>query len=133
MTTKNGLPCNFVTSFIEDREKRWWLYTDCGIVELPDSELKRWWTNPEVIVQTRVSTNRMEPGPDDRFTIRRHTLRMGAFGLRRETSYRWWTRPGSRRRRSPAMTYVQSLTVDRKEFAATDNLKLPPHPRDVAD
>ena len=47
MTTKNGLPCNFVTSFIQDREKRWWLYTDCGIVELPDSELQRWWANPE--------------------------------------------------------------------------------------
>ena len=54
MTTKNGLPCNFVTSFVEDREQRWWLYTDCGIVELPDSELKRWWTNPEAMVQTRV-------------------------------------------------------------------------------
>ena len=54
MTTRNGLPCNFVTSFIQDREKRWWLYTDCGIVELPDSELQRWWTNPDVMVQTRV-------------------------------------------------------------------------------
>ena len=31
----------------------------------------------------------------------------------------------------PAVTYIQSLIVDRKEFAATDNLKLPPKPRDL--
>src|SRR5208337_3294552 len=54
MTTKNGLPCNFVTSFIQDKEKRWWLLTDCGVLELADSELQRWWSNAEVSVQTRV-------------------------------------------------------------------------------
>ena len=54
MTTKNGLPCDFVISFIEDKEKRWWLYTSCGVVEFSDSELQRWWTNPEAVVQTHV-------------------------------------------------------------------------------
>ena len=54
LTAKNGLPCNFVTSFIEDRENNWWLYTDCGIVELLDSEIKRWWKNAEVMVQSAV-------------------------------------------------------------------------------
>ena len=54
MTTKNGLPCDFVITFIEDKEKRWWLYTRCGVVELSDSELQRWWANPDAIVQNRV-------------------------------------------------------------------------------
>ena len=54
MTTKNGLPCDFIITFIEDKEKRWWLYTRCGVVELSDSELQRWWANPEAIVQNRV-------------------------------------------------------------------------------
>jgi len=31
----------------------------------------------------------------------------------------------------PAATYIQSLTVDRKEFATTEGLKLSPHPRDL--
>jgi len=31
----------------------------------------------------------------------------------------------------PAATYIESVTVDRKEIAATDNLKLLPHPRDL--
>ena len=34
MTTKNGLPCDSVISFIEDKEKRWWLYTGCGVVRV---------------------------------------------------------------------------------------------------
>ena len=54
MTTKNGLPCNEVYSFIEDKQKSWWLLTECGIVELPDSELQRWWANPEAVVQTKL-------------------------------------------------------------------------------
>ena len=54
MTTANGLPCDSVISAIADKEKRWWLFTDCGVVEFPDSELQRWWDNPETVVQPRV-------------------------------------------------------------------------------
>ena len=54
MTTKNGLPCNSVISFIEDKENRWWLHTGCGVVQFPDSELERWRANPEAVIQTRV-------------------------------------------------------------------------------
>ena len=31
----------------------------------------------------------------------------------------------------PAQTYIESVVVDRKEFAATENLRLAPHPRDL--
>jgi PAS domain S-box-containing protein len=131
MTTRNGLPCNFVTSFIEDREKRWWLYTDCGIVELPDSELQRWWTNPEVIVPTlvydeldgahagRPNFNSAAYSADGRIWFASGVLvqMLDPFGLSRKAP--------------PAPTYIQSLTVDRKEFAATENIKLSPHPHDL--
>jgi hypothetical protein len=35
--------CNWVYSFVEDKDKQWWLYTECGIVELSNTELHRWW------------------------------------------------------------------------------------------
>ena len=54
MTTKNGLPCDAVYSFIADKQKSWWLLTECGIVGLPDSGLERWWATPEAVVQTRL-------------------------------------------------------------------------------
>ena len=54
MTTKNGLPCNFVFAFIQDNEKHWWLYTRCGIVGFSDAELQKWWANPEAMIRTRI-------------------------------------------------------------------------------
>ena len=131
MTTKNGLPCNFVSSFIEGRDKSWWLYTDCGIVELPDSELKRWWKNPDAMVQIRVLDE------SDGARAGRPVFNSAAYS----SDGRAWFAQGNvvqmvdpsrlSQKAPPAMTYIQSLTVDRKEFSATDNLKLPPHPRDV--
>ena len=54
LTTKNGLPCESIFSFVQDNEKRWWLNTQCGIVEFSESELQRFWANPDAVIQTRV-------------------------------------------------------------------------------
>ena len=40
MTTKNGLPCDTIYSFVQNKEKRWWLNTQCGVVEFSDSDLQ---------------------------------------------------------------------------------------------
>ena len=132
MTTKNGLPCDEIISFIQDKEKRWWLYTRCGIVELADSELQRWWTNPEAVVQTRLydSFDGAQPNvapfnsaalsPDGRVWF--------ANGLVVQV-----LDPSRLSQKAPpsADTYVESVIVDRKDLAASENLSLPPHPRDL--
>jgi signal transduction histidine kinase/streptogramin lyase len=131
MTTKNGLPCDFVISLIQDKEKRWWLYTRCGVVEFSDSELQRWWTNPDVIVQNHVydtldgaqpnipSFNSADCSPDGRvwFTSGVVVQMVDPVRLSQQAL--------------PAQTYIESVIVDRKELAAIDNLKLAPHPRDL--
>jgi ligand-binding sensor domain-containing protein len=33
MTTKNGLPCEMIYSFVQGQERRWWFNTQCGVVE----------------------------------------------------------------------------------------------------
>ena len=53
MTMKNGLPCEGIISFVEDKEKRWWLNTQCGVVEFSDAELQRWWASPDAAIQAR--------------------------------------------------------------------------------
>ncbi len=132
MTTKNGLPCNSVTSFIEDKENRWWLHTGCGVVQFPDSELERWLANPEAIVQTRVydvlDGARPTGGP---------SFNAAAYS----SDGRVWFATGfvvemvdpSRlsQKALPAQVYIESLVADRKEFKATPNLKIPPNPRDL--
>jgi signal transduction histidine kinase/ligand-binding sensor domain-containing protein len=131
MTTKNGLPCNSVISFIEDKENRWWLHTGCGVVQFPDSELERWRANPEAIVQTRVydvlDGARPAGGP--------------SFNAAAYSDGRVWFATGfvvemvdpSRllQKALPAQAYVESVVADRKEFKATPNLRVPPNPRDL--
>jgi len=131
MTTKNGLPCDFVISFVQDNEKRWWLYTRCGVVEFSDSELQRWWANPDAIIQNRVYDTFDGAQPN-----------IGSFNAAACTpDGRVWFSSGvvvqtvdpSRlsQKALPAQTYIESVVADRKEFEAKPNLKVPPNPRDL--
>ena len=132
ITTKNGLPCNSVISFMEDKENRWWLHTGCGVVEVPDSELERWWANPETIVQIRVY---------DVLDGARPTGWPSFNSSAYSGDGRVWFATGfvvemvdpSRLSHDalPARPYIESMTIDRKEFQASENLKLSPHPRDL--
>lgn len=133
MTKKNGLPCDSVISFIEDGAKRWWLYTGCGVVELPDSELQRWWANPEAVVQTHV---------DDVLDGARPQGGGPSFNSAAYTSDgRVWFASGVvlqmvdpstlSQKALPAQAYIESLVADRQEFKATPNLKVPPNPKDL--
>ena len=131
MTTKNGLPCNSVMSFLEDKKNRWWLHTGCGVVQFPDSELQRWRDNPEAIVQTRVydvsDGARPTGGPSFNPAAYSSDGRVWfATGFVVEM-----VNPSSLQKPLPAATYVESVTVNRKEFEPTANLEFAPHPREV--
>jgi signal transduction histidine kinase/ligand-binding sensor domain-containing protein len=131
MTTKNGLPCDFIITFIQDKEKHWWLYTRCGVVGFSDAELQKWWANPDAMIQNRVY---------DAFDGAQPNI--GSFNAAASTSDgRVWFSSGvvvqmldpSRisQPASPAAATVESVIVDRKEFAAVDNLETGPHVRDL--
>ena len=129
MTTKNGLPCDFVITFVQDKEKHWWLYTRCGIVGFSDAELQKWWANPDAAIQNRVY---------DAFDGAQPNI--GSFKAAASTSDgRVWFSSGvvvqmldpSRfaETAAPAATSLESVTADRKAFAAVHNLGIGPHPR----
>ena len=131
MTTKNGLPCDFVIAFIQDKDTHWWLYTRCGVVGFSDAELQKWWANPDAMIRTRVY---------DAFDGAQPNI--GSFNAAASTSDgRVWFSSGvvvqmldpSRisQTASPAAATVESVIVDRKEFAAVDNLELGPNVRDL--
>jgi signal transduction histidine kinase/ligand-binding sensor domain-containing protein len=131
MTTKNGLPCDFVISFIQDKEKRWWLYTRCGIVEFSDSELQRWWTNPDANVRNHVY---------DTFDGAQPNIPAFNSAACSSDGRVWFTSgvvvqmvdPARLSQEAlPAQTYIEALVADRKRFEATPNVKVPPNPRDL--
>lgn len=131
LTKKNGLPCNWVYSFVEDKNKHWWLSTECGIVELSDTDLQRWWANPETVVRTRVydafegarpappSFNSAAYSPDGRVWF--------ATGVVVQM-----LDPASLSQSDlKSETYVESIVADRRKFPVNNRVNLPPHPRDV--
>lgn len=132
MAKKNGLPCDSVISAVEDKDKHWWLFTDCGVVELPDSELQRWWADPEAAVQTRVYDALDGARSSGRPSFNAAALSPDGLVWFATGGVVQMVDPSKLSQKAlPAVTYVQSLIVDRKEFALTPNLRLPPHPRDL--
>jgi len=132
MTKKNGLPCDSIISLLEDNAKRWWLYTGCGVVELSDAELQRWWLNPETVVQARLydvldgaRPNQPSFNSAARTTDGRIWFATGFVVQMLDPSRLLAKLPPA------ANSYVESLIVDRKELTASSNLKIPPNPRDL--
>lgn len=131
MTTENGLPCKGIISFVEAKDKRWWLYADCGVVELADSELQRWWADANAIVQTRVYDRFDGAQPNQPY------FNSAAYSQ----DGRVWFATGSvvqmvdpsrlSRKALPTQTYIESVVVDRKELAPSANVTLPPRPREL--
>ena len=131
MTTKNGLPCDFIISFIQDKEKRWWLYTRCVIVEFSDSDLQKWWSNPETIIQTRVF---------DKFDGAQPNVPAFEATACSKDGRVWFASgivvqvvdPSALEHKLPsAPAYIESVIADRRKFAATEKLTVPPNPRDL--
>ena len=131
MTTKNGLPCDAVFSFVEDKEKRWWLYTECGVLELADSELQRWWTDPGSLVQTRIHDRLDGAQPNAAYFNSAAYSPDGRVWFANGQVVQMVDPSTFSRKALPAPTYIESVIVDRREFAARANLELAPHPRDL--
>jgi ligand-binding sensor domain-containing protein len=50
---RNGLPCEGINGVVLDGRGNLWLHTACGVIEIEQPELQRWWTHPESAVQFR--------------------------------------------------------------------------------
>ena len=134
MTTKNGLPCNESITFIQDKEKRWWLYTRVAwsSSRIPSSSdggpTRRRYFKPRVYDQL--------DGAQPNHMVRSILAAMSPDG-------RVWFANGlvvqvvdpSRllRKALPAETYIESVIVDRKEFPANRKPQGPAAPSRLAD
>ena len=54
LTTSNGLPCDTIHWTTEDGDRSLWMYTECGLVRIPRSELEAWVADPKDRVKTTV-------------------------------------------------------------------------------
>lgn len=131
LTSENGLPCSAVLSFIEDDDKRWWLHTECGVVELADSELRQWWADPGARVRTRLYDRFDGAQPSAAYFNSAAYSRDGRVWFPNGQVVQMVDASRLSRKAPPAPTYIESVIVDRRELAASANLQLAPRPREL--
>ena len=132
MTTKNGLPCDTIYAFVQDQEKRWWLNTQCGVVEFSDSDLQQWRANPDAVIQTRLYDVLDGARPSSRPPFNSATSSPDGRVWFVNSGVVQMLDPSRLSQKAlPAQTYIESVVVDRKEFPASGSVQLAPHPRDL--
>jgi signal transduction histidine kinase/ligand-binding sensor domain-containing protein len=131
MTTANGLPCDAVFSFVEGKDSRLWLYSECGVIELPGAELQRWWTDAGAVVRTRMYDRADGAQPGAAYFNTAAYSPDGRVWFANGQVVQMLDPSTLSRKALPAPAYIDSVTVDRREFAATGTLALTSHPRDL--
>jgi signal transduction histidine kinase/ligand-binding sensor domain-containing protein len=130
MTKKNGLPCDGVLGFVQDDTKNWWLETPCGYALVADSEMKRWWENPDTVVHYRLF---------DAFDGARTRLVTFNPATKSADGRLWFASfvlqtidPGHILfNKLPPPVHIEKITADGKFYDLAQRLQLPPQVRDL--
>jgi signal transduction histidine kinase/ligand-binding sensor domain-containing protein len=135
LTSRNGLPCDFVRWASEDDDFSLWLYTGCGLVRIARSELLAW-----------ISESKHQIHPivfDGTDGVRLHTFINGADPLMNKAAdgALWFAHldgvsvidPHHLRRNSlPPPVHIEQMTADGSTYGATPGLRLPPQVRNLS-
>ena len=132
LTGKNGLPCDEIYAAVRDDQKTLWLYSQCGIIALADSELDRWWRQPDSVVRFRLldvldgaqpSPSTFQPAvaksPDGRLWFANDTLLQVVDPHHLNEN------------RITPPVHIEQIVADRKNYAPQEKLRLPPRTRDI--
>ncbi|WP_165420306.1 sensor histidine kinase [Edaphobacter modestus] len=131
LTVRNGLPCDSIHTLISDDRGDLWLYAQCGLVEIADAELQRWWRRPESTLKMRVFDvlDGVQPG-------------QGHFNASAKSpDGRLWFANGSilqmidpdhiAGNHVVPPVHIEGIVADRKSYSPQDGLSLPPLTRDL--
>jgi signal transduction histidine kinase/ligand-binding sensor domain-containing protein len=131
LTGRNGLPCDAVNAFITDDKGTLWLYMRCGLAAIANTELQKWWDQPEAKLQLRVfdALDGVQPG-------------LAPFqGSARTTDGRLWFANGSMlqmidpgrlaNNAVAPLVHVENVIADQKRYAVGTFLRFPPTTRNL--
>lgn len=130
--THNGLPCNEMISFVQDKEDALWLYMSCGLVSIDKTELERFWKDPNAKLAYRLfdsfeGVHAGRPGFRPRAAL-------GSDGKL------WFVNGQTVQMIDPKNiatngllppVHIESVTADRKTYLPESSLSLPRLTRDV--
>ena len=131
LTVHNGLPCNGILSMISDNASALWLFTRCGLVELANTDLQKWWAKPDSVLRPRVfdEFDGQQPGwapfqkaaktPDGRLWFTNGTVlqMIDPSHLNKNTL-------------APPV-HIEQLICDRKSYSPVHDVRLPSLTREI--
>jgi PAS domain S-box-containing protein len=132
LTTRNGLPCDFIYTLISDRKATLWLYAACGVIAIPNAELQRWWQSPDATVKFRLfdvfdgarpMSTPFQPNasqsPDGRLWFANQNVVQMIDPAHLDSNP------------IPPPVHVEEMIADHKNYAPRDGLRLPALTRDL--
>ena len=131
-TVSDGLPCNVLYALVDDRDGNLWLYSECGLVQVSDEQLRRSWAD---------GAGRLQP-------VRVLDVFDGAQGgwspfqgAARSTDGRLWFANQTvlqvldpaklRDAASVPPVHIEDIVADRTRYPVQRGLTLPPGTRDL--
>jgi len=131
LTSENGLPCNSVFTLILDKTGALWLFTQCGLVQIANAELKKWWEHPDIVLKMRVL---------DQFDGVQPGLAPFQKAARTPDGRLWFANSVVLQMIDPSHLYenalkppvhVEGVIADQKSYSPSDGLRLPPRTREL--
>jgi signal transduction histidine kinase/ligand-binding sensor domain-containing protein len=132
LSSRNGLPCDSINASIRDNSGSLWLSTRCGYVGIADSELEKWWKQPDSIVKVRTL---------DAFDGAQPAAVPFSPGASKSADGRLWFAnesivqvidPGYLSVNAiPPPVHIEQIIADRKQYSFRKHLRLPAHTRDL--
>jgi signal transduction histidine kinase len=120
-----------MNSLIEDNQGKLWLSSECGLVEIPKTELQKWWQEPDTIVQFDIWDSLDGFLPDQ----------VPFEGAAKSPDGRLWFANGAvlqmidpahiSRNLLPPPVHIEEVIADRRSYEPGGNLRLPPITRDL--
>jgi signal transduction histidine kinase len=131
LTVRNGLPCDGIDALISDNQGDLWLHAECGLIEIANDEVQRWWGWPESRLKVRVfdASDGVQTG-------------VGHFNTsaRTQDGRLWFANGTLLQMIDPAHmagntvappVHVDLIVADRKSYSPQEGLSLPPLTRDL--
>jgi signal transduction histidine kinase len=133
LTEKNGLPCGGVYTFTFDAQGTAWLYTQCGLVNIADAELRKWWERGDAtIVEVNVfdALDGVRPGLSS-FQPRATRSADGRLWFANETVVQMIDPARQAGNAIPPPVHIEQVIADRKRYPFTPIVHLPPLTSDL--
>jgi signal transduction histidine kinase/streptogramin lyase len=131
LTIKNGLPCNVIYSLIADNQDTLWLYTQCGLVGIPNAELQKWWrdSNSTLQLYTVGAADGAQPAwvPFEGAT----KLPDGELWFANYSGLQTIDPANIRGNPIPPPVHIQNVVADHRSYGATDIVALPANTGDL--